>query len=86
VAVKATCWLTAEGFGADTTPVVVAALLTTSLTALEGALLLKFVFEVVNVTVIECVAGGPGNEYVQAGTIPAEVKVVVHRFPTTLSV
>jgi hypothetical protein len=86
VARKATCWLTAEGFGVDATLVVVAVLLTTSFTALEAGLVLKFVFEVVNVAVIVCVAGGPGNVYVHAGTIPADVKVVVHRFPLTLSV
>jgi hypothetical protein len=70
--------LTAEGLGVETTLVAVVALLTVSLTTLEGELVLKFEFELVNVAVTGCVAGGPGKANVQAGAIPAEVKVTEH--------
>jgi hypothetical protein len=89
VAAKATCWLTAEGFGVDVKLVEVVAWFTVKFATLVGELfelLLKFGLVLVNVAVIVCAAGGPGNAKVQAGTVPPDVKVVVHKFPLTLSV
>jgi hypothetical protein len=73
VAVKITCWLTAEGFGEDVTDVVAVVVLTTWLTVLEVAPL-KLVSPLY-FAVMECVPCEV-NATVQEGTTPA-VKVEV---------